>query len=437
MGVESAIGMNALVLDEGTSPLDVRPSWRLRASEYRCPSNLRRHNAYLGLARLHPGTTRCCLYNVVIKTHATSRLLIANSNVPLRVSANVADPGNDTSRTPRSTFHRAGRRCLRWVRVRVRSALNKFCDSLLMSQNEVIPTLWQNQALGAPRNYIYLEQYLNPDTCQVPLRIKRTTLISGLRGYKSLSKSSLTGIQRYPSPTRLVRPFNSVVSPQYSAPIPRNLRNSRLMMNRDDSDSESDSSSGSDSDSSSSSNTDNTSIDNDSTSTSGASFVADSSIDVAAVLQLVKSVTSNPVSGANYARRVARSMLSKQIWMSIAMVLMETMTGNQKLSFVDQQNIKGNSLGAIICNNKMFYAIMGDTNGDSPEVIGEASWLMARTCFPADDLNGAKGHDQSDVTYIVFGSLVPGGISEDTSTIDVASLKALGDKTMKAFKLNS
>lgn len=38
---------------------------------------------------------------------------------------------------------------------------------------------------------------------------------------------------------------------------------------------------------------------------------------------------------------------------------------------------------------------------------------------------------------IVFGSLVPGGISEDTSTIDVASLKALGDKTMKAFKLNS
>lgn len=90
--------------------------------------------------------------------------------------------------------------------------------------------------------------------------------------------------------------FLAVVSVVIAAPIPRNLRNSHLMMNRDDSDS----SSGSDSDSSSSSNTDNTSFDNDSTSTSGASFVADSSVDVAAVLQLVKSVTSNPVSGANY-----------------------------------------------------------------------------------------------------------------------------------------
>nr|BAH80469.1 putative chitosanase [Lentinula edodes] len=269
--------------------------------------------------------------------------------------------------------------------------------------------------------------------------------------------------------------FLAVISVVIAAPIPRNLRNSRLMMNRDDSDSESDSSSGSDSDSSSSSNTDNTSIDNDSTSTSGASFVADSSIDVAAVLQLVKSVTSNPVSGANYGTghddnkaqiyeldvdsSAGGSVYAFEADMDVDCDgtdyqcqgnddgQSETSYGALSAkrvpfyvlpqSFVDQQKIKGNSLGAIICNNKMFYAIMGDTNGDSPEVIGEASWLMARTCFPADDLNGAKGHDQSDVTYIVFGSLVPGGISEDTSTIDVASLKALGDKTMKAFKLNS
>lgn len=30
-------------------------------------------------------------------------------------------------------------------------------------------------------------------------------------------------------------------------------------------------------------------------------------------------------------------------------------------SFVDKNKIKGNSLGAIICDNKMYYAIMGDT----------------------------------------------------------------------------
>jgi chitosanase len=46
----------------------------------------------------------------------------------------------------------------------------------------------------------------------------------------------------------------------------------------------------------------------------------------------------------------------------------------------------------------MFYGIYGDTDGDNPEVIGEASWLMARTCFPNDDLNGNSGHEQADVT---------------------------------------
>lgn len=46
----------------------------------------------------------------------------------------------------------------------------------------------------------------------------------------------------------------------------------------------------------------------------------------------------------------------------------------------------------------MFYGIYGDSDGDSPQVIGEASWLMARTCFPNDNLNGGVGHDAADVT---------------------------------------
>lgn len=46
----------------------------------------------------------------------------------------------------------------------------------------------------------------------------------------------------------------------------------------------------------------------------------------------------------------------------------------------------------------MFYGIYGDSNGDTPEVIGEASWLLARTCFPGENLNGNVGHSKADVT---------------------------------------
>lgn len=51
-----------------------------------------------------------------------------------------------------------------------------------------------------------------------------------------------------------------------------------------------------------------------------------------------------------------------------------------------------------ISDGKMFYGIYGDSDGDHPQVIGEASWLMARTCFPNDDLNGNSGHGDPDVT---------------------------------------
>ena len=45
----------------------------------------------------------------------------------------------------------------------------------------------------------------------------------------------------------------------------------------------------------------------------------------------------------------------------------------------------------------MLYGVMGDTDGDNPQVIGEASLLMAQTCFPTEGLNGGIGHSALDV----------------------------------------
>jgi len=74
----------------------------------------------------------------------------------------------------------------------------------------------------------------------------------------------------------------------------------------------------------------------------------------------------------------------------------------------------------------MFYGVLGDTNGDDPEVIGEASWLMGQTCFPGEGLNGAKGHTGVDVLYIVFMTEFP-EINSTTIT-DFNGLRNLGDE---------
>jgi chitosanase len=66
-------------------------------------------------------------------------------------------------------------------------------------------------------------------------------------------------------------------------------------------------------------------------------------------------------------------------------------------SFVSENGIPSNALAAVICNNVIYYGILGDTNGNTPQTIGEASWLMAQTCFPDEGLNGAVGHSTPDV----------------------------------------
>ncbi|KAF5361125.1 hypothetical protein D9758_009073 [Tetrapyrgos nigripes] len=108
-------------------------------------------------------------------------------------------------------------------------------------------------------------------------------------------------------------------------------------------------------------------------------------------------------------------------------VIPETFLGKEDSGFVEP-----NSLGAIICGGKMFYAIMGDTNGSNPQVIGEGSILLAQTCFPNDNIGPDNGHDPLDVAYIVFGDKVPSGVGEET--IDIQALKTLGDTTLRAFQ---
>jgi chitosanase len=71
-------------------------------------------------------------------------------------------------------------------------------------------------------------------------------------------------------------------------------------------------------------------------------------------------------------------------------------------AFVRSRKIPANAISAVICNGTMYYAIMGDTNGDTPEVIGEASWLLGQTCFPIEILNGGSAHEGRDVLCMSF-----------------------------------
>jgi chitosanase len=84
----------------------------------------------------------------------------------------------------------------------------------------------------------------------------------------------------------------------------------------------------------------------------------------------------------------------------------------------------------------MFYAILGDTNGNNPQVIGEASWLLGTTMFPNDDLNGGTSHPNTDVLCnfllnglildIVFMTEFPA--VNETNITDFDALQQMGDE---------
>ncbi|KAJ5594925.1 uncharacterized protein N7459_001133 [Penicillium hispanicum] len=101
--------------------------------------------------------------------------------------------------------------------------------------------------------------------------------------------------------------------------------------------------------------------------------------------------------------------------------------------------LPGNNIGAVICDGKMFYGIYGDSDGDDPEVIGEASWLMARTCFPSDNLNGNAGHGSVDVTYILFtgdDAVLPSSALNDNYITNFSTLRSMGDQLMASLAKN-
>ncbi|KAL2849213.1 fungal chitosanase of glycosyl hydrolase group 75-domain-containing protein [Aspergillus pseudoustus] len=96
----------------------------------------------------------------------------------------------------------------------------------------------------------------------------------------------------------------------------------------------------------------------------------------------------------------------------------------------------GNNVAAIICNGKMYYGILGDTNYNNPQVTGEASWLLSRTCFPEADLNGNRGHDEPDVTYILFAgdqAVLPETAHDDKHITDFDTLRSMGDKLVTSL----
>lgn len=102
-------------------------------------------------------------------------------------------------------------------------------------------------------------------------------------------------------------------------------------------------------------------------------------------------------------------------------------------SFVNKhaQDLPGNNIAAVICAGKMYYGIFGDSNGASPEVIGEASWRMGTACFPKDNISGANGHGATDVTYIAFSgknAILPTVDMTKSYITQFSALRSMGDQ---------
>ncbi|GAB1197267.1 hypothetical protein APSETT444_006560 [Aspergillus pseudonomiae] len=120
--------------------------------------------------------------------------------------------------------------------------------------------------------------------------------------------------------------------------------------------------------------------------------------------------------------------------------------------------LPGNNIAAVICNGKMYYGILGDSNGDDPQITGEASWLMAKTCFPNDNLQGNNAHSSKDVTCkcscrlnhpkkelltnckdILFTgerAVLPDNVIDKTYITDFDTLRTMGDKLARALASN-
>ncbi|KAF4975923.1 hypothetical protein FZEAL_7340 [Fusarium zealandicum] len=104
----------------------------------------------------------------------------------------------------------------------------------------------------------------------------------------------------------------------------------------------------------------------------------------------------------------------------------------------EAHGIKPLSVMAVVCNNKMFYGVWADENGDDGKypMVGEASISLATACF-GKSMNGNNGHGENDVLYIAFpgSDAVPGAKGADWAAQSFskfeASIGSLGDKLIK------
>ncbi|KAL4904321.1 fungal chitosanase of glycosyl hydrolase group 75-domain-containing protein [Aspergillus multicolor] len=143
--------------------------------------------------------------------------------------------------------------------------------------------------------------------------------------------------------------------------------------------------------------------------------------------------------GIDYRCRGNSDGLPETSWGELAAYEVPFIVIPEQYQEAHERTIPGNNIAAVICNGKMFYGILGDTNGDSPEVTGEASWLMARTCFPNEGINGANGHSDQDVTYILFigpNAVLPNTAMNDNYITDFGVLRAMGDELVNSLVRN-
>ncbi|GJN81804.1 glycoside hydrolase family 75 [Purpureocillium lilacinum] len=103
----------------------------------------------------------------------------------------------------------------------------------------------------------------------------------------------------------------------------------------------------------------------------------------------------------------------------------------------EQYGIEPLSTVAVVCGDKMFYGVWGDTNGDDgPPLIGEVSDSLGRACY-GSAVNGNAAHDENDVLYIAFtgSDAVPGanGAKWNAKSFSEfeSSLGSLGDKLVQ------
>ncbi|CAG9944414.1 unnamed protein product [Clonostachys rosea f. rosea IK726] len=105
------------------------------------------------------------------------------------------------------------------------------------------------------------------------------------------------------------------------------------------------------------------------------------------------------------------------------------------------------SVMAVVCGDKMFYGVWGDTNGPGVRPsVGEVSLSLATACYGQSMSGGSEtgsSHDDPDVLYIAFTGTdaVPGATGADWTADNFDdfhnSIVSLGDKLVKRIGGNN